>query len=208
MAGQARCFLLPGMGASPEMYRPLKDRLGGRITALPWPPHTGERTLEEMAASIIQVQGIRDGDMVGGASLGGMVALEIAMSINASAVVLLGSALDSGEINPMLLAFSSLARFVPIVLIQSLAGQLQHPVAQMFATSEPAFLRAMCGAIQNWAGYGGSPKKVHRIHGRRDRVIRCPESGSAIIENGGHLIAMYHARRCADFISGICSKTF
>jgi len=191
------------MGATPEMFQPLNAMSGGRLRCIPWPLYHGEKTFMAVARRVVEEHPIRDNDLVGGASLGGMVALEIARLVNVKAVVLLGSALYAREINPMLLALSPLAVAAPFTFLQRLAGRAAHSIAQMFATSEAGFMRAMCGYIRYWPGHRGPVSRVYRIHGRRDRIITCPDHGSEVVSSGGHLVALSHARCCARFIEHV-----
>ena len=73
-------YLLPGMGADSSMYtEPFKALPSVRF--VDWPPYRGQRTLPELAASVIASSGITPDDEIGGTSLGGMVALEIACTL-------------------------------------------------------------------------------------------------------------------------------
>ncbi len=73
-----RWLILPGMGATAAMYNGLKHKLGFRVNFLNWPEYRGEKTYAEVARRVIEEEKIGTGDVVGGSSLGGMVALEIA----------------------------------------------------------------------------------------------------------------------------------
>jgi hypothetical protein len=70
----------------------------------------------------------------------------------------------------------------------------------MFATAEASFVRCMCKAIFQWEGLGCVPHRLVRIHGRRDLVIPPPVHVDLLLDDGGHLISMTHAARCAEFI--------
>ena len=144
---------------------------------------------------------INDGDVLIGASLGGMVACEITKIRNISRLYLIGSAVRKEEISTLLSALHPLAQIAPLDWLRILAGKLPMELAQMFASAEPAFVRAMCVAIFNWEGLGPSTTKVIRLHGRHDFVIPPPQTVDLLID-GGHLISMSHAAECAAFIMG------
>ena len=97
-----RWFLLPGMGATDAMYNGLKHKLGFKVNFLNWPEYRGEKTYADVARRVIKENDIGADDVVGGSSLGGMVALEIAQLLNPKSVVLLGSAANRKEVQPML----------------------------------------------------------------------------------------------------------
>lgn len=193
-------YLLPGMGASSEMYDSLKRELALKVHFLNWPGYRNEATYREIAERIVEENGINDGDIIGGSSLGGMVALEIATIVNVGAVILIGSAIGKNEINKLIACLSPLASITPISLVKKLAGKNKNIVSQMFSTSDPDFIRSMCMYISSWPGYSGSADKVFRIHGDKDHIIECPSSRCEIVKNAGHLIAMTHAKECSEFI--------
>ena len=96
-----RWFLLPGMGATDAMYNGLKHKLGFKVNFLNWPEYRGEKTYTDVARRVIKENDINADDVVGGSSLGGMVALEIAQLLNPKSVVLLGSAANRKEVQPL-----------------------------------------------------------------------------------------------------------
>lgn len=69
----------------------------------------------------------------------------------------------------------------------------------MFAESAPEFVRAMCAAIFQWGGLGGTNAQVFRLQGRHDLVVPPPHRVDLLLE-GGHLVAMTHAEECAAFV--------
>lgn len=165
-----------------------------------WSTYSGEESLEALARTTIDTCGIRDGDVIVGASLGGMVACEIARLRRLSAVYLVGSAVRPEEISPLLKTLHPLSRAVPFDSFRRAAARLPFELAQMFSRSDPRFVRAMCSAVFRWPGLAtGADTKVYRLHGARDRVIR-PPARSDLGLDGGHLISMTHAADCAEFV--------
>lgn len=78
------------MGANYLMYDALRAELTFDINFINWPKYDKEKTYSEMAKRVIEENSIRDGDIVGGSSLGGMIALEIARQKKLTGVVLIG----------------------------------------------------------------------------------------------------------------------
>lgn len=193
------------MGASSEMYDSLKRELGFKVHFLDWPDYRNEVSYREIAERIVGENSINDCDIIGGSSLGGMVALEIATIVNARAVILMGSALAKNEINKLIALLLPLASITPLSLINKLAGKNENIVLQMFSRSDPDFIRSMCIYISSWPGYLGPADKVFRIHGENDHIIDCPQSRCEIVKNAGHLLAMTHAKECSEFIENINS---
>ncbi len=193
------------MGATSEMYSLLKKELSFSVNCLDWPKLKNERSFQEIAARIVAENSITENDVVGGSSLGGMIALEVSMLLDTKAVVLMGSALKKNEINSLLSMVSPLATFTPFSLIQAVAGKIENHISQMFAVSDPDFIRAMCRYILKWPGYQGDIDNIYRIHGEKDHIITCPMSGCEVIKNAGHLLVMTHVDECSNFFERINS---
>ena len=189
---------LPGMGADRRMYpAPWSDLPG--FVAHDWVRHSGEKSLAEVARAMCTARNIRDGDVLVGSSLGGMVACEITKLRSIPALYLIGSATSKEDIGGLLAALHPLARVAPLDLVRLAAGKIPIELVQMFTAVEGSFVRAMCAAIFEWDGLGASPTRVYRIHGKHDLVIP-PRGRVDLLLDGGHLLALTHAPQCVDFI--------
>ena len=192
-------YVLPGMGADSAMY-------AGAWRTLPncffveWPPCKKENSIEKISRRVVEEAGIKDGAILVGSSLGGIVASEIARLRNPRHLFLVGGAKRKEEINDFLALIHPLADLLPIEFIQRVAGKIPNEVTKMFNRSQAEFIRAMCKAIFEWPGLDDAVLKPARIHGRFDRVIPVPPDADKIVD-GGHLIAMTHAQECVDFIT-------
>ena len=189
---------LPGMGADRRMYPAPWGSLPDFV-AHDWMAHAGEKNLAEVARAMVEACGIRDGDTLVGASLGGMVACEIAKIRKIPRLFLIGSAVRREEISALLAALHPLAKVAPFEWLQFSAGKIPHELAQMVSGGDAAFVRAMCAAVFEWEGLGDSATEVYRIHGKRDLVIPPPAKADLLLE-GGHLISITHAVDCVEFI--------
>ena len=191
---------LPAMGTDRRIFPDPWSTLPGFI-AHDWPRHRGERTLSEVARRVAEVYAIRDGDSIIGTSLGGMIACEVAKIRRLRRVFLVGSATHKTQISRMLTWLHPVAGIVPFRLLQIGARRLPNLPAQMFGAVEASFVRVMCAAIFRWDGLGDLTVPCVRIHGRRDWVIP-PPTGVEHLLDGGHLIAISHARECAALVRG------
>jgi len=198
-------YFLPGMGATSAMYDDTWRSLR-KARFLDWPVIDGEITLSSVAESLIATHNISSQDQVGGSSLGGIVALEIAKILGNEQVFLIGSALSIVDINPVLLMLAPLSDITPWKLIQVFAGKSSGELNKMFSQVDTRFIRKTCKAITQWEGAVELSDKVHRIHGGNDLVIKCPDD-CEVIPNAGHLIAMTHSRECVDVIAGLYQTT-
>jgi hypothetical protein len=189
---------LPGMGADHRMYPAPWPDLPGFI-AHDWVRHAGEKSLSEVARSMCEARGIRDGDILVGASLGGMIACEITKIRAISTLYLLGSAIRKDEVSRVLAALHPLAQVAPIDWLRLSAASIPVELARMFTGIEASFIRAMCMAIFQWDGLGATKSRLVRIHGRHDLVIPPPERVDLLLD-GGHLVSVSHAAQCSAFI--------
>ncbi len=185
------------------MFAGLQAALSFQVTCPAWPQYRGETSYREVAQRFIDDYDIRDGDVVGGASLGGMIALEIAKIVRVRAVVLLGSCTDACMVRRPLVALSPLAGFMPVRLLQSIIGLLPHPLCRMFAECEPEFMRAMALHIKHWSGAERVSSPVFQLHGKRDLMIRCPAECDVILPRAGHVPTMTHTRECVEFVQDV-----
>lgn len=196
-----RWILLPGMGATAAMYDGMRSHVRSGIDFVDWPVYRGETSYAELAQRIIAENEIMEQDIVGGSSFGGMVALEVAHIVKTKRVVLIGSAMHSGEIQPLLPLFSPFTALTPSFVAENLL------ISSMFAQADPHFTTAMCSYLLTWQGYRRPTVRIHRIHGKKDHVIPCPSAGCEVIDDAGHLVAITHPRETAAFLDKVRAET-
>lgn len=198
--------LLPGLGATAAMYNTLRRKIAFPIKFIDWPSYRGEKTYSDVARRVIGEYGIVDGDVVGGSSLGGMVALEMTKLITPRAVILLGSALRPAEVQRLLTLLSPLATITPISFLQLVAGRYSPLLRAAFSHADINFIRAMGLYLPHWTGYSGTKHDIFRLHGGKDHIIPCPSAGSEVIEDAGHLLMITHAKETAEFMERVQMK--
>ena len=187
------------MGADQRMFPCMWDDLHD-LHRCEWIVHNGERTIRQVAESMVAKYGIVDGDTIVGASLGGMVACEISKFVNIKQLFLVGSAINSDEVNSLLNMIHPLAKYAPLDWIRVSSGKIPLDITQMFTGIEASFVRAMCDAIFEWEGLLDDTRvQVFRMHGKFDMIIPTPEHVDLLL-NGGHLISITHEAECVNFI--------
>ncbi len=200
-----KTVILPGLGADSRMYP--KEIYGNLLDVVfaDWPEYSGEETIQAVAERVIDQHKIQQNTIVGGSSLGGIVAIQIAKTLNLKKVILIGSTKTANKINPILKRLSVVAEITPFKLIQLHLGKINvHRNSALFAMFEEAdryFIRAMARAIFNWDGIEDYKCDICHIHGEKDRIIYPPRSNVEIIKNGGHLISMSHSEQVKEFIN-------
>jgi pimeloyl-ACP methyl ester carboxylesterase len=211
MTPAPRLILFPGMGADARMYHALAAFLPELIVPSWLSPGPGD-TVGDYAARYVSDGLVADGDLVGGCSFGGMLALEIARRVRASAVILIGSCRHPRSIARSWHVLAPLPRFVPGRLLRPVPAldpflgasfgvsraEDRRLLRAMLAETPPRFLRWGCRATMAWPGVDQVDCPVLSIHGGDDRII--PASSCAadlVIEGAGHLVALTHARAVA-----------
>ncbi len=189
---------LPGMGADHRMFPAPWTGLPD-FRAHDWVTSPGLTSIRQLAGAMVDTAGIADGDVLVGCSLGGMVAAEITKLRKIPQLFLVGGAVRKEEINPWAARLHPLADKLPVDWLKKAAGKLPHEAAVMLADANPGFIRRMCPAIFQWEGLGETATRVWRLHGRKDLLISAPEKCDLLLD-GGHLIALTHARECVAFV--------
>ena len=196
-------YILPGMGADAAMYGPAFQELP-KVQYLNWPAYNNEKTIEDISLRIIHEYNITSSDIVGGSSLGGIVAAEIAKHINVKKIVLIGSTVTPDNISPILKKLSVLSEIAPINLIKTFVGKAstisKNHLLKVFGNVDSAFIKAMCKAVFEWSGNPVPHCDYSHIHGAKDFVISPPQTGATIIPDAGHLIAITHEKEVANFL--------
>lgn len=164
-----------------------------------WVVSPGIKNIRQLAEAMVDAAAVADGDVLVGCSLGGMVAGEITKIRKIPVLFLVGSAVKKEEVNSWAARLHPLADKVPMDWLKKCAGKLPHEAALMLADADSGFIRRMCPAIFAWEGLGETKTKVWRIHGRMDLLIPPPKRVDLLLD-GGHLIAMTHAKECVAFV--------
>jgi len=196
-----RILIFPGMGATKEMYRKLISH-HPKIVGCDWPEISPDDDFQSLAKKCIQEFKITENDIVAGCSMGGMIATEIFVKAKCKKLILIGSCLHPSAVplkslslwgskllNPSL--FKIFSRFVPLSL-----------EVKSSLLSRPDFVKWSLGALHRWNGVASlEMNNVHIIHGRLDLLIPLWNvKANQVIDSGGHLIALTHAKTVADFI--------
>lgn len=175
-----------------------------------WPEYEGESSLREIAEKIIKLHKLSENIIVGGSSLGGMVAIEMAKILGCPKVILIGSATALECLQPIPRRALYFPKLAPIgtlqFLLRGVDRYLNNLLINMFTASNGEFIKAMSQAILHWEGLGDFQGQIHQIHGEKDRIILPPVENGTIIPGGGHVISLSHSKEVASFIYDIQQK--
>ena len=198
-------ILLPGMGADARMFAGQLEAFTN-LRVLEWIPERAGESLADYAQRLAAPLAGEPVEFLGGASLGGMVALELARQLKPRAIFLLGSARSPRGIRPLLRPFMPLSAIAPLRALHRLG--LPRPVirllgprepeqvallAEMVRDARPEFARWAILALRKWPGVADPGAPVVAIHGERDLVLPVGRaSADHVIAGAGHLLTMTH----------------
>ncbi len=228
-ADQPAIVLFPGMGADARMFDALRTEFPQIVTP-PW-PHINDRptptliafaarVAEQMKTSGLVTPGVANPNLVlGGASFGGMVALEVAKLVRPRAVVLMGSCRHPSAIPRRLAWLEWLCRPIPAPLLDHLKflartgdhglGPMEphHSLllSQMMDDTPMRFVAWCARAIFGWPGCPDPGVPVIHIHGRLDGMILASRVQPDVwIDGAGHVPSMTHPREVCGAIRQAC----
>ncbi len=199
-------YLIPGMGADARLFEGLRME-GLDFVALDFiPAQTGE-SLRDYALRLGQTIDRSRPFIVGGVSLGGIMAGEIATAMGAEKLWLISSVKHSGEMPPHF----KLARWIPVYKLFSgkwlrehgprdnrrgLADWQRKILDDIRHDADPDFITWAVDAVVHWrkAGRDVHPQVLH-VHGTRDLMFPGLFLGARIrIATGRHVMVVTHAR--------------
>ncbi len=207
-------ILLSGMAAEERLFGPqLKQFPNLRVQ--PWiDPLPGE-SLRAYAARLAPLADPGRPCIVGGASFGGVVALELAGHVSALACVLIGSIRSPSGLPRKWRLLQPLAHFGPDTL-RLLAtagayfgrwfmkgGTLRR--LQRLSRPEASFVRwAMCAVVQWRPSPATARVPIYQIHGAADRELPVTLSRpDVVVPSGGHALSLFSPAAVNEFLAHV-----
>jgi len=205
MSGHLPLILLPGMGADRRLFR-AQIAVMENVTVPGWIEPEPRDTLVSYAERMARSVDPGVPCFVGGASFGGMVALEMAPHLQAKACFLIGSIRSPDELPLRARMLKPAAWLVPAWSLRvvgrlapvavALAGRFMRPATQsalrQFADADARFHRWASLAILRWERPAQTTSvPVFQIHGDRDPVLPHHLTRPDVLVRGaGHLLSM------------------
>ena len=203
-------ILLSGMAADERLFEPQRAILPN-IHVAPWIKPWPNESLRSYAHRMARTHDPGCRCLVGGASFGGTVALEMAPLLRAEACLLIGSIRSSDELpwhwralRPLamlgpsgLRVMAGLARAAAPLLARGTARRLAR-----LARPEAAFVRwAMCAVVRWRPSPAARRVRVFQIHGSADRTLPIRHTRpDVVIPGGGHDLPLTNAAAVTQFI--------
>lgn len=206
-------ILFSGMGADASIFQQQKLAFP-KLTVPTWPaPYDGD-DLTSYCARFADTLDPHRPCIVGGASFGGIVALEMTRHLDALACLLIGSVGGPSQLPKrvrLLRPFSPALNMTPITMLQKSAASAvvaaskvdaKHlaSISRQFSEADANVLRWSARQILSWnSSYDDID--VRHIHGDRDHVfpISCVDPDEVVF-GGGHVISMTHGEQVNEFL--------
>jgi pimeloyl-ACP methyl ester carboxylesterase len=207
-------ILLSGMAADERLFAAQRAAFPN-LRVQPWVPPLPGASLRSYAARLAQLIDPGRECIVGGASFGGVVALELIRHLPARACILIGSVRTPLALPWRWRVFAPLAPLGPDALrvIASLGARVgQRFLArgtvrrlQRLSSPEAAFVRWALCAVMQWRP-GPNPQRVpvYHIHGSADRVLPVARvRPDVVVPGGAHALSLFNPTAVNDFIASV-----
>ncbi|XAL98413.1 alpha/beta fold hydrolase [Phycisphaeraceae bacterium D3-23] len=209
-----RMILLPGYGCDGRVFGPQRRAFGDRLETPDWlKPEAGESIghYAERWAQLLSKPGDDRPLALGGLSLGGVVAQEMARVIEPtpSVVLLIASTQKPDRWRLPVQLGELFGRFVPAASANKVASLMSLGYAMrdgldddgkklaraMAKDMDPAFIKWAGRAALDWPGVKPTDRAMpptYHIHGQHDWVIDAADQADEVIELGRHTINLTH----------------
>lgn len=211
---EPRLVLLPGLGADRRLFH--RQQLPGvQVELLDWiEPIRGE-SLREYAVRLAKTFDTTRPMYLGGVSMGGMVALELARLLTPVATFLIASARSPQAIPRWYHLPHLMLEHLPLAQMRTVAletpfvrwsmgpmdGETENLVCKMVADTSPRFIGWAIRAVLGWDGPGSVTGRVFQIHGGEDRLLPANlQRPDVLVPSAGHLVNLTHPQIVNEFL--------
>jgi pimeloyl-ACP methyl ester carboxylesterase len=209
MAEDLPLILLSGMAADARLFAAQRAAFPGlRVPA--WIAPRPRESLCSYAGRLARHIDPGRPCVVGGASFGGIVAVELAVHVHARACVLIASVRSPGELPwwcrllrpAAALGPEGLGRLAGLVAAAPSLSPGAAPHLRHLSAPEAAFQRWASWAVLTWRPSRGARQvRVYQIHGGADRTLPVRYTRpDVVVAGGGHLLAVTHPQAVNAFL--------
>jgi pimeloyl-ACP methyl ester carboxylesterase len=214
-----KVYLLPGLGANSNLYKNVKIK-NGELHLLNWQTPSGCQSLSDYAKMILPEIDTNNPFIIGGSSMGGMVASEIAKLSKPKGVIYLASSKTSSELPrrivwikntiPSFLYSKKVFNYVQLVadkVIGAKSSEGRTLFYQMLEDTPDDLIKFGIKAIASWDNTT-LPQNFLHIHGEKDILIPAKIIQNKKLLNGaGHFLTFERGKEISalidDFIEGL-----
>ncbi len=206
--------MFSGMGADARLFSLQAMQFPNLMVPAWLPPETRE-TLSDYGKRMAESLSVSKPCFVGGASFGGMVALEVARHLPTKGCFLISTIRSRRELPWRYRWLTPFARLIPGVCTEVSQLFAKGVLASTERIVRPNVLSPLrviaeeAGGFHRWAGVAAlrwnppreAPYPVFQIHGDRDPVFNSGRSlAETIVPGGGHLLPLTHPQIVNQFL--------
>jgi pimeloyl-ACP methyl ester carboxylesterase len=208
-----RLYMIPGTGTDRRMFAPQLEYIPEMIVPSWLAPRNLKEPLESYAQRLADTIDTSEPFVLGGVSLGGMIAQEMAHRIKPEAVILISTCSSYKDLPLVWRVTGKFTRLLPDSVVKFSFGLLakaarrthlkrKETYAAMLEEMPPHLVRWQSGAATEWKLTKPLPMRVFQIHGKKDMVIPIKNvTPGKVVQNGSHLINVTHEGEVNQFIS-------
>jgi pimeloyl-ACP methyl ester carboxylesterase len=215
-----KLYMIPGSGTDWRMYTPQMEQFTNLHVPEWLPPLELKEPLDSYARRLSARIDVTSNYVLGGVSLGGMIAQQMALSLRPQALILI-STCGSYKALPLLWRIAGkITRMLPNIAVKFLFFLLSKMVsvaklrrkeiyARMLQEMPPRLVRWQSGVATEWELERKIQVPVYQLHGGKDPVIpvkNIKNADAVIINDGGHLINITHEKEVNAFITESLNK--
>lgn len=207
-----KLYMIPGSATDYRVFAPQLEQFPG-ITSPHWlPPLKLKESLESYAWRLGEEIDVSRPFILGGVSLGGMIAQQMALSLQPKGLILIATCHTSKALPWTRRVMGKFTRALPDFAVRIMLLLLSQGVslsrlkrrktyAQMLREMPPRLVRWQSGAATEWKPKTLLTLPVFQIHGEKDPVIPVGNvRPTRVVKGGGHLINVTHESEVNAFI--------
>jgi pimeloyl-ACP methyl ester carboxylesterase len=210
-------FLLPGLGTDERLF--VGQRAAGLKYSVPvWIEPRRRESLASYGKRMAQTIDTSEPFVLGGVSLGAMVALEMAKHVRPRAVVVIAGTRSCDALPRWMRTVARCVSSLPTKAYKPLVASaigftlrrekitsgMYALLNDMYVACDARFFKWAGCAAARWRLEGEPLAPVHVIHGSDDRLFRSAHvDADMVIDGGGHMINLTHAEQVTQRIMDV-----
>ena len=196
-------ILFSGLAADESIFLRQKSEFPSLIVP-DWITPLRNESLSEYCERFAQTLRPTGRCIIGGASFGGIVAMEIARYLDPLCVVLIGSVKGPAQLPSRVRVFRpmrGIVSLIPIRALQWMCGAVEvasrwmpnvASIVRQFRKADPVLVRWSVRQVLSWQLAPEVECPVYHIHGDRDFVLPVSRTNPDTIVRSGHVLTMTH----------------